>query len=134
MERKIAATRLSALNAAPVERQVIRAGEPIPDPTHLPVEGAPAYPNEVKDPKDHQTIADKLTYLCDALEARHDRTTLPDGRVVLRVHLASGDTFAGTGENTAAAFDALLAKCQAFANAPEPDVNETQTASAGAAE
>lgn len=115
---KIDLKRLTAIQAAPLGVTVIKKGEPTPAASDLPVEGVPAYGRELKDPKDHQTVADRLDYLCAALGGAHYyRQPLDNGQVQLSVKLPDGTVLAGVDDNTAAAFNQLLDKVQRFMSA-----------------
>lgn len=47
------------------------------------------------------TLADRLAALSATHGATWDRTPKPDGSIVVRLHLPSGDVVAGTGATTA---------------------------------
>lgn len=107
--------RLNAIQAAPIGVEKIPKGSITPDPSDLPVDGVPTYELEVKDPKEHQTIADRLDYLCDALGgARHYREPAEDGQIILKVKLSDGTVLGGKGKDTVHAFNQLLDKTQRF--------------------
>lgn len=109
--------RLNNIQAAPLGVQKIPKGTLAPDPSDLPVADMPEYEREVKDPKDHTTIEDRLVYLCDALGgAVRYREPTEDG-VTLKVKLKDGTVLAGQGATTRDAFNALLDKTQRFFNA-----------------
>lgn len=107
-------SRLNALQAAPLGVVKVPAGQAAPEPSTLPVPDVPAYANEVKPPEEHQTVADRLTYLCDILGATHSRRISPDDGQTLLAVTWEGNTLAGKGATTAEAFDALLTKVQAY--------------------
>ena len=113
--RRLNTHSLNKLQAHPVGVQVVRKGEAAPEPLDEPVEGAPAYTNPIKDPKDHQTIQDRLDYLCDALGgARVYRKPLDNGEVQLSVKLPDGTSLGGLGTTTAEAFNQLLDRVKRF--------------------
>lgn len=121
-QKKKSTTGLSAVQAVPIGIKVIKKGEPIPEPEDLPVKDMPAYETIIKEPEDHQTIADKLDYLCDQLGAKHYRELVQldsgeTGDVILKLKLEDGTVLAGKGATTAEAFNALLPKVQLFASA-----------------
>lgn len=118
MKQTINTKRLNAIQAAPIGVEKIKKGEVAPDPSDLPVADMPTYDRELKEPKDHQTIADRLDYLCDALgDARHYREFAEDGNVILKVKLQDGTMLGGKGKDTLHAFNQLLEKVQRFFNA-----------------
>ncbi len=104
--------RLAGLAAMPVGVQIVRSGERVPDPSDAPVEGVDQYDREIKAVEDHQTVADKLDYLCDALGgARHYRKV--DGNdVILYVKMQDETQYGGRGPTTVEAFNQLLEKIQ----------------------
>jgi hypothetical protein len=116
-QQRVDATRLAGIQGVPVGVQVVRAGQESPAPDDVPVEGAPAYERVIKPPEEHQTIADRLDYLCDVLGgAKHRRTPLQDG-VKLVVELLDGTVLGGRGRTTAEAFNGLLENAQRFFDA-----------------
>lgn len=124
---------ISAVAAAPVGIKVIKKGDPIPDIDDRPVEGVDAYGWEIKEPEDHQSIADRLDYLCTKLDARHYRELeqLQDkdgnrvtGDVILKLKLPDGTVLGGKGPTTAHAFNELLKKVQVFTTAVTSEAKE----------
>lgn len=101
--------RLQSMTAAPLVATKVPAGAVVPDASDEPVEGVDAYEHIIIDPKDHQTIADRVNYLCDALGGAKFSRRPTDKGVDVFVKLADGITvIGGHGATTAAAFNDLL--------------------------
>jgi hypothetical protein len=111
--RSVDLSQVMALSSVAPGVDVIRAGERAPQPDDRPVEGAPAYENEIKPPEEQQTVADGLNYLCAALKGKHRRKVDPgSGEVILSIETFDGDAFGGRGATTRDAYNALLEKVQ----------------------
>lgn len=108
---------LQAITAAPVGIQVVKAGEPTPDASDLPVKDMPAYARDIKDPSDHTNIADRIDYLCAKVGGSYSRKPLDNNQVQLALKLADGTVLAGVGLTTAEAFNQLLDKTTRFLSA-----------------